>query len=160
MLKRKLSFAAALLLLSQSAFAADLLLPGAGGQIQQVPPAPMPQRAAPEIQVEQGSAQLIPDSDKVKILVNSLHVTGQTLYSEGELVAITGFVPGGELTLSELRTMASKIADHYHAAGYFVAQAYLPAQEIKDGVVTIAVLEGQYGSVTLDRKSTRLNSSH
>jgi hemolysin activation/secretion protein len=153
MLKRKLSFAAALLLLSQSAFAADLLLPGAGGQIQQVPPAPMPQRAAPEIQVEQGSAQLIPDSDKVKILVNSLHVTGQTLYSEGELVAITGFVPGGELTLSELRTMASKIADHYHADGYFVGQAYLPPQEIKDGSVTIAVLEGRYGSVTLNNQT-------
>ncbi len=153
MLKKKLSFAVALLLLNQSAFAAQLLLPDAGGQIQQVPPAPMPQRAIPEIQIEQGQAPAIPDADKVKIVVRSLQVTGQTRYSEAELVAITGFVPDGELTLSELRTMASKIADHYHAAGYFVAQAYLPAQEIKDGVVTIAVLEGQYGSVTLNNQT-------
>ncbi|MBU4584543.1 MAG: ShlB/FhaC/HecB family hemolysin secretion/activation protein [Proteobacteria bacterium] len=153
MLKRKLSFAVALLLLNQSAFAAELLLPGAGGQIQQVPPAPIPQKAMPGIQIEQGQAPAIPDSDKVKIVVKSLQVTGQTLYSEAELVAITGFVPGDELTLSELRTMASKIADHYHADGFFVAQAYLPAQEIKDGVVTIAVLEGQYGNVTLNNQT-------
>ncbi|EMS81613.1 ShlB/FhaC/HecB family hemolysin secretion/activation protein [Desulfotignum phosphitoxidans] len=154
MLKKKLSFAVAFVLLwSQSAFAADLILPGAGGQIQQIPPAPMQRRATPEIQVEQGRAQLIPDSDKVKILVNSLHVTGQTLYSESELLAATGFVPGSELTLFELRTMASMIADHYHADGYFVAQAYLPPQEIKDNSVTIAVLEGQYGSVTLNNQT-------
>ncbi len=153
MLKRKLSFAVALLLLNQSALAAELLLPGAGGQIQQVPPAPIPQRIMPEIQVEQGQAPAIPVSDKIKIVVKSLQVTGQTLYSEAELVAITGFVPGGELMLSELRSMASKIADHYHANGYFVAQAYLPAQEIKDGVVTIAVLEGQYGSVSLNNQT-------
>ncbi|MBW6521775.1 MAG: ShlB/FhaC/HecB family hemolysin secretion/activation protein [Desulfoarculaceae bacterium] len=153
MLKRKLSFAVALLLLSQSAFAADLLLPGAGGQIQQVPPAPVPPRATPVILIEQGSAEIVPDSDKVKILVNSLHVTGQKLYSEDELVAVTGFVPGGELTLSELRAMALKIADHYRTNGYFVAQAYLPPQEIKDGSVTIAVLEGLYGKVTLNNQT-------
>ena len=54
--------------------------------------------------------------------------------------------------------MASKIADHYHRNGYFVAQAYLPVQDIKDGTVTIAVLEGHYGSVTL-RNQTNLSDS-
>ena len=29
--------------------------------------------------------------------------------------------------------MAARIADYYHRSGYFVAQAYLPAQDIKDG---------------------------
>ncbi|MCX5869590.1 MAG: ShlB/FhaC/HecB family hemolysin secretion/activation protein [Deltaproteobacteria bacterium] len=128
-------------------------MPGAGGQIQQIPPAPILQRTVPEIRVEQGQAPAIPASDNVKILVKSLHVTGQTLYSEDELVKITGFSPGGELTLTELRTMASKIADHYHANGYFVAQAYLPPQDIKDGAVTIAILEGHYGSVTLNNQT-------
>ena len=83
---------------------------------------------------------------------------GQTLYSEAELVAITGFTPGSELTLSELRGMASRIADYYHRNGYFVAQAYLPAQDIKEGAVTIAVLEGRYGNVTL-RNQTNLSDA-
>jgi hemolysin activation/secretion protein len=146
MSKTKL-FTVALLALSQSAFAQTP--PSAGGQMQQIPPVPMPQKTVPEIRIEQGATPSTPASDNVRIPVNSLHVTGQTLYSEAELVAITGFSPGGERTLSELRGMASKIADFYHGNGYFVAQAYLPVQNITDGAVTIAVLEGQYGSVNL-----------
>ena len=52
--------------------------------------------------------------------------------------------------------MAAKIADHYRRNGYFVAQAYLPAQDIKDGAVTIAVIEGRYGKVSL-RNQTNLS---
>ncbi|MEO6354863.1 MAG: ShlB/FhaC/HecB family hemolysin secretion/activation protein, partial [Burkholderiaceae bacterium] len=87
------------------------------------------------------------------IIVNSLKVTGEKAYSEAQLLAVTGFRPGTELTLTDLNAMASKIADYYHRNGYFVAQAYLPAQEIKDGVVTIAVIDGQYGKVTLRNQS-------
>ena len=49
--------------------------------------------------------------------------------------------------------MTSKITERYRSNGYFVAQAYLPAQEISDGVVTIAVVEGQYGKVTVRNQS-------
>jgi hemolysin activation/secretion protein len=147
-------FTVALLALSQSAFAQ--IPPGAGGQFQQIPPAPMPQRAVPEIRIEPVGAPAMSASDNVKIRVNSLHVTGQALYSEADLVAITGFSPGGELTLSELRGMASKIADFYQKKGYFVAQAYLPAQDIKNGAVTIAVIEGHYGNINL-RNQTNLS---
>jgi len=148
-------FTVALLALSQSAFAQT---PPLGGQIQQIPPAPVPQKAIPDIRIEQGTTPAAPASDQVKILVRSLRVTGQTLYSEAELVAITGFSPGSELTLSDLRGMASRIAEHYRRNGYFVAQAYLPAQNIEGGAVTIVVLEGRYGSVTL-RNQTNLSDS-
>jgi hemolysin activation/secretion protein len=146
----------ALLALSQSAFAQNP--PSAGGQIQQIPPAPVRERPFPEIRIEQGGTPATAVSDKVKIQVNALHVTGQALYSEAELVATTGFSPGGQLTLSELRGMASKIADYYHRNGYFVAQAYLPAQDIKDGTVEIAVIEGRYGSITV-RNQTNLSDA-
>jgi hemolysin activation/secretion protein len=134
---RRIAVGVALLVSNQSAFAADP--PSAGGQFQQIPPPPIIEKAVPKIGIEQGHAPVVSASDHVKFLVKSLHLIGQTLYSEAKLVAITGFSPGGELTLSELRGMASKIADHYHRNGYFVAQAYLPAQEIKDGAVTITV---------------------
>jgi hypothetical protein len=57
------------------------------------------------------------------------------------------------MTLSGLRAMAARIADYYHKNGYFLAQAYLPAQDIQGGVVTIAVIDGQYGKVTLNNQS-------
>ena len=62
-----------------------------------------------------------------KLLVNSLHVTGATKFSEAELIAATDFRPGSELDLAGLRLLASRITDYYNSRGYFVAQAYLPA---------------------------------
>ena len=135
----------ALLALSQSVFAQQP--PSAGSQIQQIPPSPTPQKAVPKISIEPSIEPATAASDAVKIIVNSLRVTGARAYSEAELLAVTGFKSGSELTLSDLRGMASRIADYYHRNGYFVAQAYLPAQDIKDGVVTIAVIDGQYGKV-------------
>jgi hemolysin activation/secretion protein len=141
----------ALLALSHTVFAAQP--PTAGSQMQQIPVTPVPQKAAPKIEVEKGNAPAIPASDNVKIIVNSLKVTGAQAYSEADLLALTGFKPGSEMSLSDLRGMASRITDHYHRTGYFLAQAYLPAQDIKDGAVTIAVIDGQYGKVTLQNQS-------
>lgn len=133
--------------------------PTAGSEIKQIPQLPVPsKKTLPEIQIQQGNTPAAPSSDQVKILIKSLHVTGQTVYPEAELLAVTGFKSGSELSLAELRAMASKIADFYHEHGYFLAQAYLPAQDIQNGSVTIAVVEGQYGKVTLNN-STNLSNS-
>lgn len=128
--------------------------PTGGAQIQQIPPAPVPPRPAPEIRIEQRAAPAAPGAaSQVKIVVRTLRVTGASLYSEAELVSLTGFAPGGELSLADLQAMAARIAEHYRRNGYFAAQAFLPAQDIKDHAVTIAVSEGRYGQVTLNNQS-------
>jgi hemolysin activation/secretion protein len=140
-----------LLALSPCTFAAEV--PSAGSQLQQVPAAPAPQKAAPQFQVEQGAKPVVASGDETRIAVNSLHVSNAQAFSEAELITASGFTPSGELSLSALRGLAAKIADYYHSHGYFLAQAMLPAQDIKDGAVTIAVVEGQYGKVTLRNQS-------
>ena len=127
--------------------------PNAGSQLQQIPAAPVPQRVAPAIRIEPGSASTAAASDAVKIVVNSLQVTGALTYPEAELMALTGFQPGSELTLADLQGMASKITERYRSNGFFIAQAYLPAQEVSNGVVTIAVVEGQYGKIAVRNQS-------
>lgn len=141
----------ALLVLSYSVFAQQI--PSGGSQLQQIPPTPTPEQPAPKLSIEPRSVAVSPAADTVKITVNRLSVTGARVYSEAELLAFTGFEPGSTLTLTELRGMAAKIADHYHRNGHFVAQAYLPAQDIENGAVTIAVIEGQYGKVILQNQS-------
>ncbi len=141
----------ALLALSQSIFAQQA--PSAGSQMQQIPPVPMQQNAIPKMEVKPAIAPPSAAVDTVSITVNSLRVTGSQAYSESELLALTDFKPGTEMTITDLRAMAARIAGHYHRNGYFVAQAYLPAQDIKDGVVTIAVIDGQYGKVTLNNQT-------
>lgn len=147
--------AVAYLIFSQAVLAQ--VPPSSGSQIQQIPPAPAPQKAIPDIRIEQGGAPAAPGLDRVQFLIQSLRVTGQTLYSEAELIEVSGFRRGGEQTLANLRAMAARIADHYHRNGYFVAQAYLPAQDIKDGAVTITVLEGRYGKITLQNQTNLSN---
>lgn len=151
MLKSKL-IPCALLAMSHSVFAQQL--PSAGSQMQQIPPTPMPQKMAPRVTLSPaGAATAAADATDVKILVQRLSVSGSTTYSEAELLAVTGFAAGSELSLADLRAMAAKIAGFYHRNGYFLAQAFLPAQDIKDGAVTIAVLDGRYGKVALRNQS-------
>jgi hypothetical protein len=56
-------------------------LPTAGRQLQQIPPAPAPEQAAPAIRIEPRVAPATPASDAVKITVNRLQVTGARVYT-------------------------------------------------------------------------------
>ncbi len=91
-------------------------------------------------------------------MVNSLRITGARAYSDAELIALSGFKPGSELALADLRALASSITERYRKDGYFVAQAYLPPQDIKGGAVTIAVVEGEYGRIEV-RNQTGLSDA-
>ena len=126
--------------------------------MQQIPPAPIPPKTAPEVEIEQANSPAISKVDRVKIIVKSLSISGAHAYSQTNLLTLTGFKADSELTLADLRGMAAKIAEYYHRNGYFVTRVYLPAQEIKDGVVTISVIEGHYGKVTLVNKTNLSNS--
>src|SRR4051812_48297872 len=123
--------ALAFLALCQAAFAQQ---PPTGGSLQ-VPAAPALPRAAPGIRIEQGTpAATAAGAVQERITVQRLRITGASLYPESDLLALTGFVPGSQLSLADLQAMAARITDHYRRNGYFVAQAFLPAQDIKDGV--------------------------
>lgn len=130
---------------------------GAGAQQQQIPPVPAAQKRLPDIRVEGRGAAPLPALGGPQVAVSALRVTGQTRFSEAALIAASGFTPNRAVTLSDLRDMASRISAYYNQRGYFLAQAYVPAQDIKDGVVTIAVIEGRYGRVTL-RNHTNLSN--
>ena len=123
--------------------------PSAGGQLQQIPPVATPERKPPDISVQR--PELAPDAVAAgaAIRVDVLHVTGNTLFAEAELIAATGFMPGSALTLPELRNAASAISRFYNSRGYFLAQAYLPAQDVAAGAVTIAVVEGFYSAIDI-----------
>ena len=137
--------------LSLSVYAAQP--PNSGSEMQQISPAPILQKTAPEVEVEQSNLTGTSKSEQVRIVVESVKLTGVHAFPQFELLALTQFKTKSELTIEDLRGMASTIAAYYHRQGYFVARAYLPAQEIKNGVVQIAVIEGNYGTITLSNKT-------
>ena len=128
--------------------------PTAGGaQLQQIPPAPTLPKAIPDIRIDRGQRPSAPEAGGARFVVRTLRVSGATRFTEAELIAASGFQPGAELDLAGLRSLAARITDLYARHGYFVAQAYVPAQGIADGVVTIGVIEGQYGVIGLNNQS-------
>ena len=145
---------AAFLASSQAALAQQP--PDAGRQIQQIPPTPARPPTPPVFQVEPRAVEADAGPAGPSVRVDVLHVTGATLFPEEVLIAAAGFTPGSALSLAELRAIAARITAFYNSRGYFLAQAYLPPQDISAGAVTIAVIEGQYGEINL-RNETNLS---
>lgn len=89
----------------------------------------------------------------VKLQIKALRITGAREFSEAHLLALLADSTDRELSLAQLQGLAERITAHYREQGYLLARAYLPAQDIKDGLLTIAVLEGRLGKVRLDNRS-------
>lgn len=144
----------ALALLTTTSAAYGQQIPGAGAQLQQLPQAPAPVKPAPDLVLPQQS-KLADAPVGPSITVQSLRVTGQSVYPESALLAASGYAPGSSLNFLQLRQLAARISDFYHVHGYFLAQAYLPEQDVQGGTVTIAVVEGRYGKIDV-HNGTRL----
>ena len=148
--------ALALLLAGHTAVAQQA--PTAGGQLQQIPLSPAAPKTIPEIRIERGVPAASADKDVgPSFAISLLHVTGASVFSEAELLSVSGFRPGQMVTLGELRAMAARITNFYNNHSYFLAQAYVPAQNIQGGSVTIAVVEGRYGKIAFNNR-TRLSA--
>ena len=100
----------------------------------------------------------LPVSPQLKVKVEQFTFTGYTLYPEEALQAQVQEFIGKELDFEALNEAATKVRAFYRSRGYFLAQAYLPQQAIRNGKVEIAVIEGRIGQVELDRREgTRIS---
>lgn len=80
-------------------------------------------------------------------LTGALHVKSDTLNERVKPYE------GKSHSFAQLQKIASLITKAYREKGYFVARAYIPKQEIKEGVLEIAVVEGNYGAFHLHNSS-------
>jgi len=94
----------------------------------------------------------LPVSPQLKVKVQKFTFTGNTLYSSARLEPVVEEFIGKDLDFEGLNDAATKVRAYYRSRGYFLAQAYLPQQAIRDGSVEIAIIEGRVGEVELDRK--------
>ncbi|MCK4707795.1 MAG: ShlB/FhaC/HecB family hemolysin secretion/activation protein, partial [Gammaproteobacteria bacterium] len=51
------------------------------------------------------------------------------------------------ITLGQIETVADRITKFYRERGFILAKAYIPKQEVRDGIVTLTVLLGTLGEV-------------
>ena len=113
------------------------------------PTLPVPSKL-PDIKSQEKPAYRPTAEEKdIKIIVERFIFTGNKVFSNEHLSGLTKDFTGHEIGLKELNQATSLITDYYRKRGYFLAQAYLPAQDIKNAAVEIAVLEGKLGQMKL-----------
>ncbi len=96
---------------------------------------------------------------KLRVKVARFTFSGNTLIPEDELGQSVKEFVGKELNFEGLNDAATEARAYYRSRGYFLAQAYLPEQTIRGGVVEIAIIEGRWGIIELDKKpATRLST--
>uniref|UniRef100_A0A182SHS0 POTRA_2 domain-containing protein n=1 Tax=Anopheles maculatus TaxID=74869 RepID=A0A182SHS0_9DIPT len=91
--------------------------------------------------------------EQATVKVNTFTLSGNTLFSNAVLLAQLQEYTGRELTLPQLYEAAQRITSYYQQRGYVLNRAYLPEQEIENGVVKIAILEARYGEIKTDNNS-------
>ena len=84
---------------------------------------------------------------QAKIQVNSFTISGDAQVEKDKLLALLSKWAGRELTLAQIDEAAQTLTRHLRQEGYLVAFAYVPAQDVQNGVVDITVVLGRYGQI-------------
>ncbi|MBI4861223.1 MAG: ShlB/FhaC/HecB family hemolysin secretion/activation protein, partial [Candidatus Riflebacteria bacterium] len=88
-----------------------------------------------------------PHGDPRMIPVSEICVVGNSVIPPDEMSAMVDRYEGRSCSLSQLKRLALEISRAYHNRGFYLARAFLPAQELDGGIVRIQVVEGRLGRV-------------
>ncbi|MGB5217745.1 MAG: ShlB/FhaC/HecB family hemolysin secretion/activation protein [Smithella sp.] len=113
---------------------------------------PPPTLETPVIETGEEVKQQIPSGPKILIKKINLIVQNkkdQSLLSPKTIKAITSKYENRELDLVEMNQISEEITASYHAEGYIIAYAFIPQQEIKEGVLEIGIIQGKTAEITV-----------
>lgn len=142
----------ALALLALPMVASAQTIPNSGQILQQVPPKP-PEKPATEPGLVIESPATTATEDATPFAVTHLQIEGNTTFDSATLHALVADGEGKAQTLTQLNALAQRITDYYHAHGYPLARALVPAQTLSDGTVRLQVVEARYDQIHLDNRS-------
>jgi len=100
-----------------------------------------------------------PQEEVLSFEVKEIRVSKSELLTVDELRAAIQFDSGKTMSVQELQEIVAKINDAYLAKGIQTAQAVLPPQVIRDGIVYIRLIEGRYGEIKV-QGNKRISESY
>ena len=90
------------------------------------------------------------DEDKIlKVLVKDFKIDGNKRYNDELLLSLINENINKELDYNALLNVTTSLSNYYRSQGY-LATAYLPPQDIKNGVVNIKITEAILGKITFN----------
>lgn len=104
------------------------------------------------IVVVEGPAERFSEEPKDSIhvndfAVNDFAIVGNKAMDTEEILDFLEDYRDKDYTLPELKEVAGRITELYHQEGYILAKAYIPKQEVVNGLVTIVIAEGELGFI-------------
>ncbi|WP_235212510.1 ShlB/FhaC/HecB family hemolysin secretion/activation protein [Burkholderia pyrrocinia] len=137
-------------------------VPDAGRAMRDIetPRPDLPPETAPELKVtpSEDTAESAPESGP-RVLVRAFALDGNTVFGSDKLLPLVADLAGSTLSFADLQRAAGRITAYYRSHGYVLARAYLPRQDIDDGVVRIEIAEGRYGAITIQNHSRVLDAA-
>jgi hemolysin activation/secretion protein len=75
--------------------------------------------------------------------VKRVEVLGSTVFSAEELAKVVAPFTGKQATFEQLLEIRTAVTDLYTRSGYTTSGAFLPPQDVSNGIITIQVVEGE-----------------
>lgn len=94
--------------------------------------------------------------DELEFTIARIDVKGAEHYPAQEVTAVFQPLIGQTISLESLREAADKLEQRYHNDGYFLTRVFVPPQLVKDGVLTVQVVEGYVSAVNVDTQDSGL----
>lgn len=111
-----------------------------------------PNTVIPSLPTEVLKEPMVEESGK-QIEVKHFTITGALHVKPEILQAMLQPYEGKSYSFAELQKITSRITKYYREQGYFVARAYIPKQSMREGLLEIAIIEGNYGAFHLKNSS-------
>ena len=135
-----------------SAYAADPVIPKVDDINKQTPQInknlqkkEMPSDKLFEQQFEQPTKK---EEDLIKVFVKEFSFDGNKKYPTSEFQKLVQDKVNKELVYADLRNILQEVSFYYRSKG-FLATAFLPEQDIKDGKIQIFIVEGKIGKIEI-----------
>jgi hemolysin activation/secretion protein len=98
------------------------------------------------LSIPQPSLEQIPGT----ITVTQFEVVGSTVFSQKKLADVLKEFTGKPISFAELLQAQEAISKLYIDNGYITSGAFIPPQELQNGIVKIEVIEGEVESINID----------
>lgn len=128
-------------------------VPDAGGVLRETTPPSKVLPAKPEAAPLPGAPaeqKPAPPAAGPRVPLKAVRFSGNTVFSNDELQTLVAGSIGQSLGLSDLEALAQRVSQKYRAAGYMLARAIVPVQDVTRGEVEISVIEGLLGKVRVE----------
>ena len=123
-------------------------------------PQPLPDRNLPPLEIPADPTPPLQEQPfPENFVVKEFNIIGSTVFTAAELNAIVAPYLDRPLSFAKLLESASQITQLYQQEGYITSGAFVPPQEIRDGLVTIQILEGSVQEINITGLN-RLNSGY